>query len=148
MIHSIILVLLVLFTMLNGGCQDIANGRISDPKVVAVLLELKFPKDAQTGADPDVIVVRDGPEIRIVNRTPQAFHDQYLWLNRSYVAKVDQIKIGTDNGLKLTQFINLHGEPFPVGTFLAPDKARPLISADLFDPSTSTLYRLVVRSEE
>ena len=107
---------------------------------------LPYPKNANLGEDLDIIVLREGGAIELANRTALAYQDHYLWLNREYVALIGQIRIGTDNRYELARFIDRHQESYPVGTFLTPDKTRPLVSADLFNPTTGQRHRLVVRT--
>ncbi len=110
------------------------------------LANLRYPQTAPLGEDLDIRVVRDRRWINLANLTPRAYDKPYLWLNRQYVAQVGRITVGTGNRFVLTHFINEHGEPFPIGALLAPDKARPLISADLFDPTSGQMHRLLVRT--
>jgi hypothetical protein len=72
----------------------------------------------------------------------------HLWLNQQYVARIDRIAIGANNRFSLKRFVNRHGEGFPTAEFLAPDEARPVVSAELYDPETKRRHRLNVRMEE
>lgn len=139
-----------------GGCQYVGKQfprllRIElsqNPQNVDPLSKMRFPKAAPTGDDWDIIILRDGASIELVNRTASSYRDFYLWLNRRYVSQIELIQIGTGNRVQLSQFIDQHRQSFPVGAILAPDKARPLICADLFDQTTGRRHRLVVRSAD
>ena len=144
---------LVVCSLAAGGCQYVRRQfpkllRIElprNPKNVETLSKMRFPKAAPIGDDKDIVVLRDGRSIELVNRTASNYRDLYLWLNRRYVAQIESIRIGTGNRVQLSQFIDQHRQSFPVGALLAPDKARPLVSADLFDQTTGRRHRLVVR---
>lgn len=114
------------------------------PQQAAALAALPYPADAQRGPDLDILAVREGDALRLVNRTPQAYAGMQLWLNRQYVLPVERIDIGTGNVLTLTHFVNRYGESFPVGGLLTPDKDRPLLLAELYDPAAGVKYPLVV----
>jgi len=148
--------ILMACSLAAGGCQYVGKQfprllRIEfpqNPQNVDPLSKMRFPKAAQIGDDWDIIILRDGASIELVNRTASSYRDLYLWLNRRYVSQIELIQIGTDNRVQLSQFIDQHRQPFPVGAILAPDKARPLICADLFDQTTGHRHRLVVRSAD
>jgi len=127
------------------GCKQIDLGLGQLQQVIDQLAALRYPDQAQLGDDLDIIVIRDGAAINLVNRTPRAYVDHQIWLNRHYVTQAAPLNIGSENWLALSRFINRHGESFPIGALLAPDKARPLISADLYNPDADTRHRLVVR---
>ena len=116
-----------------------------DERAVERLAEIPYPAQAQRGENLDIIVVRDGAEIRVANRTARSFRDAQLWLNKQYLHPVERLAIGDDNRFDLTAFINHYREPFPVASFLRPDRAEDLVLAELYDPRTDTRYPLMVR---
>lgn len=127
-----------------GGCVELLEPR-PEPQDVAVLSKLRYPAEAPLGEDLDILVVQEGRWLRLVNRLPQRFEKMQLWLNRQYVGQVEKIEIGTENLLELRRFINEYGEAYPAGGFLQPDKAFPVVMAELYDPQTGQRHRLLVR---
>ena len=118
-----------------------------------------YPKDTETGEDLDIVALKRGNRLTIVNRTPRAYHDLQIWLNQQYVGKIDHLAIGTDNVVYLNQCINEFGEPFPVGGMLNLEKSYPVVLAELVvtdvpdDGSQPALaagkrHRMVVRMDE
>jgi hypothetical protein len=128
-----------------AGCSHVGVALPPERRVIDELSELRYPSGTELGDDLDIIIVRNGPIITLTNRTAEAYRGQYLWINRQYVSQVELIRIGTGNRLELPKFINLHGEPFPVGAWLTPDKSRRVIHAVLYNPATKQRHRLVVR---
>lgn len=112
------------------------------------LARLDYPADAEHGPDLDIVVRRDGRHATLINRTPRTYRDVRIWLNQQYVRELAFIDIGPANKLDLTRWINEHREPFPVGTLLAPDKAFPVVLAELIDPATGLRHRLLVWPNE
>lgn len=129
----------------TAGCTHVGVALPPERRVINELSKLRYPGGGELGDDLDIIVVRDGPVITLTNRTAEAYQDHYLWLNRQYVAPVKLIRIGTDNRMELPKFINHHGESFPVGAWLTPNKARRIAHAVLYNPVTKQRRRLVVR---
>jgi len=138
---SIPLLIVALFCL--GACS-------AKPRVDAEAIELTkldYPDEAPRGEDYDIVVERKKGSIRLINRTASVYDKQVLWLNQQYVGKVENIQIGSDNVLSLRRFFNRWGEHFPVGGFFTPDKANPVVLAELVDPSTGARHRLVVRRQ-
>ena len=150
------IVMLMVCSLGAGGCQFVRKKfpklmRLElpqSPQQVEELSQLRYPRQAPIGDDWDIIVLRDGRSIELVNRTARSYSDLHLWLNRRYVAPVESIRIGSGNRKQLSLFVDRHRESFPIGALLAPDKARPLVSADLFDQTTGLRHRLVVRAAD
>jgi hypothetical protein len=149
--YALVVGLLVIVGPL-GGCAALFGPK-ADPKLAAELSKLAYPKDAPLGPDLDVLVVRTGGALELVNRTPSTYRNMQVWLNQQYVARIDAVQIGSPEGLgaaasrnrlDLARFINLHGEPFPTGGLLAPEKSFPVVLAELFDPATGKRHRLLV----
>ena len=139
-------------TAMAIGCAG--QGKVADGGSV----ELAYPAEAPRGEALDILIVQHPREIEIVNRTAAVYEHVHLWLNQQYGAGLRRIKIGTEEryslrGLKkylgevysLKHFINEHGEHVPMATFLAPDRAAEIVSAELFDPATGLRHVLTVR---
>lgn len=116
-----------------------------DAQMAPELSKLRYPTDATLGPDLDILVAVNGGTMSLTNRTAHTYANRQLWLNQQYVGLVDKVAIGTENHFDLTQFINLHGECYPIGTFLQPENAFPLVLAELYDPVTKVRQRLVAR---
>ncbi len=127
-----------------AGCSAF-TGPVANPQVAAQFSKLTYPANAKLGPDLDILVVDHGSNLQLVNRTDHSYHNLYLWLNQQWVGKVASIRIGTDNSFNLDNFINRFGEPYPFGSLLQPDKAMPVVLAELYDPTLNVRYRLVAR---
>lgn len=121
--------------------------RQPDPKLAGELAQLVYPADAALGNDLDIVLVRNGRHIELVNRTATVPGPAELWLNQQYVGAINSVAIGRGNQFDLIKFINEHGEAYPVGAVLQPDKSFPIVLAELFDPKTGLRHRLLVREE-
>ena len=128
-----------------AGCTQ-APPTLADP-IASALAALRYPGKSPHGPDLDIIVTREGSAIRLTNRTARSYEGMQLWLNQQYVQKPRQVAIGGNQDMQLATFINRHREPFPIGTFLQPDLARPVISAELYDPVGNVRYRLTVQPD-
>lgn len=127
------------------GCEQpppVVDGPTAD-----ALAALRYPGKTEYGPDLDIIVIREGQHITLTNRTARAYEGMQLWLNQQYVRQVERIEIGVNPDTQLPTFLNRHRESFPVGSFLQPDLARPLISAELYDPASNVRYRLTVQPD-
>ncbi len=129
------------------GCQ---SGRATnlDPQTVEHLANLTYPKDAAYGPDLDIVVTNSRLQLIISNRTARTYANRQLWLNRQYAWEIERVEIGGGNRIPLTNFINLHAEPFPTPGFLRPERAAPIVLAELYDPATQTRNRLLVQTIE
>jgi len=134
----------VMFISLLGCEQD--QPVLDDPTAQA-LSALRYPGLSEYGPDLDVVVTREGSNITLTNRTASSYAGMQLWLNQQYVQQAETIEIGDNPDIHLATFINRHREPFPTGTFLQPDRARPVISLELYDPATNIRYRLTVQPD-
>ncbi|MGB0767168.1 MAG: hypothetical protein ACPGYV_05620 [Phycisphaeraceae bacterium] len=139
-----LLIPLAAVVCLAVGCSALRDTD-APPQTVKRLAALDYPQDAPHGPDLDILLVRSGGQVRLVNRTPTSYAGMQLWLNRQYVRDSGSVQIGTDNLRDLTDFINLYEEPYPVGTFLNPDQTAPLVLAEFYDPRTNIRHRLLVR---
>lgn len=127
------------------GCEQpppVVDGPTAD-----ALAALRYPGQTEYGPDLDIIVIREGHHISLTNRTARTYEGMQLWLNQQYVSQVERIEIGVNPDTQLPTFLNRHRESFPVGSFLQPDLARPVISAELYDPATNVRYRLTVQPD-
>lgn len=138
------LLLLLLSVLLAAGCSTLRDTSAS-PQTVDRLAKLDYPEDAAHGPDLDILLVRSGGQVRLVNRTAYNYAGMQLWLNRQWVADSGTVVIGTDNLRELTDFINRFKEPYPVGTLLNPDQTQPLVLAEFYNPVDKVRHRLVVR---
>ncbi|GAB4111638.1 MAG: hypothetical protein Kow00105_20210 [Phycisphaeraceae bacterium] len=138
---------LLLLTLMLGllGCEQ-PPAVVEGPEAEA-LAALRYPGQTEHGPDLDIVVVRKGNQITLTNRTAHSYRDMQLWINQQYVRMIDEVRIGTNEPIPLTSFVNRHREAFPVGSFLQPEKARPVISAELFDPKANVRYRLTVQPD-
>ncbi|MEM9414751.1 MAG: hypothetical protein AAGA29_04645 [Planctomycetota bacterium] len=136
--------LFALALLLTSGCSTFRDAT-AGPDEINRLAALDYPADAPYGPDLDILIVRSNANIRLVNRTPDPYNGMVLWLNQQYAAQAGQITIGTDNVRTLTDFINRHREPYPVGTLLNPDQTQPLVLAELYNPALGIKHRLLVR---
>lgn len=138
--------LAVAVLMLPLGCEQ--PPPVVDGPTAEVLSALRYPGQSEYGPDLDIVVVREGSSITLTNRTARSYAGMQLWLNQQYVREVDQIEIGTNPDMALESLLNRHSESFPIGTFLQPDLARPVISAELYDPASNVRYRLTVQPDK
>jgi hypothetical protein len=130
---------------LLSGCRK--DQPVLDDPTASALSALRYPGKSDYGPDLDIIVVRQGSSIRLTNRTPRSYQGMQLWLNQQYVQQADTIAIGGNPDIHLATLINRHREPFPIGSFLKPDRARLVISAELYDPAANVRYRLTVQPD-
>ena len=137
-------VLLLLIVALPG-CR---RGPAPMPEHVQVLSQLSYPAEAELAADLDIVVVRRGSALLLTNRTAYPYEQMQLWLNQQYVSQIERITIGRENRFNLKRFTNRHREPFPVAGFLSPDKAFPVVLAELYDPEADKRYRLTVNVKD
>ena len=131
----------------GGRAVEAANlipAATADESTIAALKELQYPAGAPLGDDLDIIVIGKSKSLRLANRTPETYEDVQVWINRQYVRPVRRIDIGTDNTLSLGQFVNHYGETFPLGGVLSPDKAFPVVLAEVFNPATGRRHRMTV----
>lgn len=137
--------LLAVTLMLIVGCEQAPP--VVDGPTADALAALRYPGKTGYGPDLDIVVVRDGSHITLTNRTPRRYGNVQLWLNQQYVRNLDEINIGDNPPIELPSLLNRHRESFPVGTFLQPEIARPVISAELYDPQAKVRYRLTVQPD-
>jgi len=138
--------LLALTLAVLHGCEQ--PPPVVDDPTAAALAELRYPGQTEHGPDLDVIVVRDGRHVTLTNRTARRYDGMQLWLNQQYVRDLDSLAIGVNERIPLESLVNRHREAFPVGSFLQPELARPVISAELFDPEANIRYRLTVQPDD
>ncbi len=127
-------VLLTVTAMACGGCEAISHitssilpDRQQEPDPTPMI----YPAEAETDDALDIQIVRqDRRHIRFDNRTTQSLNDVTIWLNHEYGAVIDRVPIGNSGQVPLLQFVNQHGERYPVGSFLEPEKAKVLVLAD------------------
>ncbi|MEX2216894.1 MAG: hypothetical protein WD768_22465 [Phycisphaeraceae bacterium] len=111
-------------------------GPTADSEMSEDLSLVVYPKEAALGDDLDIIALKRGNKLTLINRTPREYHDLQIWLNQQYVGKVDHIPIGTETVIYLNACINEFGEPFPVGGLLNAEKSYPVVLVELFTSET------------
>ena len=136
---------LLLFT---GGCETVdyvmATLDLQGAPGANLQTPRYYPETMPVGEPLEIEIVRQNRKrITIDNRTTQPWDGGRIWLNRQYGAVIDEIPVGKSQNIALIEFVNLHGEQFPVGSFLAPEKSRDVIAADL--EANGQLHKLVVR---
>ncbi|MEM7578195.1 MAG: hypothetical protein AAF328_12065 [Planctomycetota bacterium] len=120
--------------LLAGGCA--APLPVGSAEQRERLAQLDYPANAEAGEPLQLEVIRDGQHLRFINREPREFRRVTLWLNQQYAGVAERLAPGSyesvsSNSVPLGAFINQHGEPFPVGRFLAPDDTVALVSAEM-----------------
>lgn len=136
---------LCLISLTLAGCA--APEPVLDDPTADALSALRYPGRSTYGPDLDIVLTREGSKIRLTNRTARSYTGLQLWLNQQYVQHADRVAIGPNPQMKLATFINRHREPFPTGSFLQPERAKPVISAELYDPVADVRYRVLVRPD-
>lgn len=127
------------------GCEQ--DQPVLDDPTAQALAALRYPGLSEYGPDLDIVVTREGSHIKLTNRTATSYAGMQLWLNQQYVQQAETVEIGDNPQLHLATFVNRHREPFPTGTFLQPDRARRVISMELYDPAANVRYRLTVQPD-
>lgn len=134
---------------LAAGVAVLASlGCAGDRPVAADAVNAPYPAEAAHVQDVDVVVVRHGTEIELVNREARTFPAGQLWLNQTYMREIGPVAIGTNDRIALWEFHNGFGEGYPLGSFLRPEQNRRLVHAELYDPQSQTRYRLTVQPEK
>lgn len=137
-----------------GGCQitdmpDLGLDRIFgfNPLETAVKPEPRvYPAEAPIGAPVDIEVVRQRDHLLLRNRSAHSYENVQVWLNQGFGHTVESIPIGPGTPLTLTDFVNEHGETYPIAGFMAPERSRPVIAAALFEDGQ--IHLMSVRLEE
>ena len=107
-----------------------------------------YPSSAPVGDDLDIVVTQKRSTLYLDNRTPIVLKNIHLWLNQQYIGVMPQIDIGHEsenNTVDLSKWVNRYGETYPLGGFFTPDKAFPVVLAEVFDPATGKRHRLLAR---
>jgi hypothetical protein len=129
-----------------SGCQS--DRPALEAARVVELSGMRYPENEAWGPDLDVVVVREGRKLRLVNRTARVYEGVRLWVNQQYVSELMNVEIGTENEVALNEVVNEYGEAFAVGSFLQPDKGMTVVSAELHDEDGSVRHKLVVQPRE
>ena len=136
--------LLVAVWGLTGCAQD---PPMVDGTAAEALASLRYPGKSPYGPDLDIVVIREGSSITLTNRTARSYADMQIWLNQQYVRQAEPITIGKNDEVHLATFVNRLRESFPIGSFLQPETAKAVISAELYDPAGNVRYRLTVQPD-
>lgn len=118
-----------------------------DPAEVTHLAGLDYPDAVTVAPDVDVLVIREGHTIRLINRTADRFVSPQVWVNQQYVREIDALGPGEERRMSLGRFVNVHEETFPLGLWWRPEATDPLVSCELFDAASAMKYRAVVQRE-
>jgi hypothetical protein len=137
---------MMMVMVVGSGCQS--DRPALEAATVTELSGMRYPEGEAWGPDLDVVVVREGRKLRLVNRTARVYAGVRLWVNQQYVSELMNVEIGTGNAVALNQLVNEHGEAFAVGSFLQPDKGMTVVSAELHDEEGSVRHKLVVQPKE
>lgn len=130
--------------MVLAGCSGFGEAGLESEQLTQ-LASKPYPAQVALGEDLDILVIVDGAQMQLVNRTPRTYDKVELWLNQQYVGLVERINIGTDNQYNLHLFANRYQETYPTGSFLHPDRAFPVVQAEIHNPLTNTRHRLIAR---
>lgn len=136
------LLLIWILTITAGGCSTFTAPSAKERHALSLLA---YPGKAKLGKNLDIMAVRHGSSVQLVNRTDKPLHDVQLWINQQYVRQIKTLAIGTDNRYALGSFVNQHEQTFPTGWLLAPEKSADLVLAEVYNPRTNRRYRLLVQ---
>ena len=112
------------------------------------LSQRTYPEQAERGEALDIMVTTRANTLTLTNRTPHSYEDVELWLNREHVHAYDRIRIGTNPRVRLADFINHLGEPFPTAGLFTPEAGERLVLAELYVPETGLRHHLLVELED
>lgn len=118
----------------------------ADPDAAERVAPQPYPMGMPIAEPKDIVVVRTGRTIRLLNRTAESYDNATLWLNYQYGARIPSIPIGASSLINLDAFVNQHGEAYPTGWILEPELSRPLTAADLV--LESQMHKLSVELED
>lgn len=105
---------MTVITLMMSAC----GGRRYDPAMAT----RPYPAELGQSETIQAQVFRKGPNLTIVNASPQGFKDADLWLNRRYMYHLDSLKPGQTITLSLRDFFDAWGEtPIPGGFFRTED---------------------------
>lgn len=106
-----------------------------------------YPANAEVGEPLEIELVRlDRKRIRLENRTARNIDGAQLWVNQEYGGSVSTLEVGRRVNVALGRFVNHHGEVFPTGSLLEPEKTDTIVLADLY--LDGKLHKLIVRLPE
>lgn len=134
---------------LSVGCDAVRHVATSlgPEHAIGSAEPMYYPADKPIGDSMDIEVVRlSRRHVRMTNRTAHTLNDLTVYFNQQYGGTVEALPPGKPVEVALAEFVNEHGERFPVGSFLEPDKARVLILADAV--IDDRIHKLNVRLED
>ncbi len=123
----------VVLLIAGAGCEAVKHAAQSlGPDAPAGPVEPMFyPADAPIDQPLNVQVVRiSRRHVRLTNLTASSLGDLTVYFNQQYGGVVEQLPAGRSIEVALADFVNAHGERYPVGSLLEPDKSRVLLLAD------------------
>lgn len=138
-----------LLLLLLGGCEAVSHIATSlGPDQPAERVEpVLYPEDAPVGEPLEVEVIRvSRRHVNLVNRTAHSYQDLEVYLNHQFGGTIESLPVGQSIEVSLSQFVNHHGERYPVGSLLEPDKSQKLILAEAM--VDGQIHRMTVRLSE
>ncbi len=127
--------------VLLSGCGSMKRADVGEAE------PMFFPKDFEVAGSFDIDVIRvDRKHIRFDNSSVRIFRGARVFLNHDYSADISMIATGKSNLIALDGFVNEHGERYPVGSFLQPEKNRPILLGELV--INEKVYKLSARLEK
>jgi len=106
-----------------------------------------YPAAAEVGPPLEIELVRlDRKRVRLENRTARRIEGGQLWVNQEFGGSLATLGVGERVSVALDRLVNHHGEVFPIGSFLEPEKTNTIVLADLY--LNGKLHKLVVRLPE
>lgn len=108
---------------------------------------MAYPRQADIAEAWDIELERiDRRQVRIDNRTTRNLAEVTFFFNQQYGGVIEELPVGKPVTINLQNFVNEHGERFPVGSLLEPEKSRVIVLADaLVD---GKLHKLKVRLDK
>ena len=124
-----------MITLMLSGC----GGRRYDPTMAT----RPYPAELGQGEVIQAQVFRKGPNLTIVNASPQKFRDVDLWLNQRYMYHLESLEPGQTLTLSLTEFFDGWGETPIAGGFFRTEAPTPSILLQIQTDQESPLVGLI-----
>lgn len=122
-------------TLMISAC----GGRRYDPAMAT----RPYPDELGQSEIIQAQVFRKGPNVTIVNASPQGFKDADLWLNRRYMYHLDSLKPGETITLSLTEFFDAWGETPIAGGFFRTEEPTPSVLMQIQADQESPMVGLI-----
>jgi len=121
---------IALFLLCAVGCSTMRDAT-APPQTIQRLAALDYPEDAPHGPDLDILLVRSGNQLRLVNRTASSYGGMQLWLNRQWVSEVGMLRPSANTAAKGRGDSSLR----PIGSFDAFSASACMTSGFIILPS-------------